>query len=158
VDREPGLDFPRVLQEALEEVVGHVVDDVLGGLLVLRSVSGQEVGKGVAAAAAVPGRELDEAVAVAVAGLLVDDVLVVDAALEGVRSQDLGQVALARELALGGVEDGVEPAGVVEQRAVVAPAAGVDRRDLVVALAENALIGIAEGLARDLAPIVDRVR
>ena len=74
------------------------------------------------------------------------------------RPQTLVRLFWRRDLPLRREEDRVEPAGVEVHRSVVAPAARVRRGDLVVRVAEDALVRVAEGLAGDGVAVVDLVR
>ena len=78
-------------------------------------------------------------------------------AFSGVVPPHLGHVLLDAPLPLRREQHGVEASVVCIDRPVVAEEAGVDRRDLVVALPEDTPVGIAHGLAGDGARVVDHV-
>src|SRR5262249_62435632 len=120
--------------EALVLVEADVVERVLRLLLVVLHLPQQDVREGVARGVDPAGRVDDEAVAEAAARLRIADVLEVDAGLEGMGPRDLGHVVQGGDLPGGGVEHGVEPAGIEIEGPGAVPAVGEERWDLVWAL------------------------
>src|ERR1041384_5325106 len=132
--------LPAVLPKEVQLVVGLVVQHVLVGFLILSGKTRQQVGVGIAGAAADPSRLNEHAVAVVVARLLVDYIFVVAAKLHGVGAPDLRNGVAKRGEPLLGVQalaaTFLETAG-IKQRAHFASPPG-DRWNLVYAVVKDA--------------------
>src|SRR5262245_65299329 len=117
VERQLARRLPTVRGIELEGVEAYVVQHVLGRLLVVVETTEQDVGQRVAAAVIAPVGEDRQAVRVTVARLVVDDVLVESAELQGVSALHLRQVVGEIDQMFGRKEDRVEAARVQQRRA-----------------------------------------
>ena len=154
LERQPVLRLPAVLRVHLEDVVGHVADDVRRLLAVFREGSGQQIREVVAARSGCPVAEDQSSVRVAVPRLAVVHPFVIRTRLHRVRPGDLRDALRARDQPLLGEEHRIEAARVVKRRSV---SPRRHRRDLIEPALVNPTVCIPECGTGDPAWIAELV-
>src|SRR3954451_3374526 len=118
LERQPVLRLPAILRVHLEDVVGHVADDVRRLLAIFREGSGEKIREVVAARSGCPIAEDQSSVRVAVPGLAIVHPFVIRTRLHRVRPGDLRDALRTRDQPLLGEEHRIEAARVVKRTSI----------------------------------------
>src|SRR5438876_3866058 len=105
------LHFPTVLEKPLGDVVGFIIDEILGLLVVLRQMPQQQVGVIVSRSEAPPTGWNQHAIGKTAVGLFVDDVFVEEPGFQRMGPPYFGHVVAEADEVLGSEERGVKSAG-----------------------------------------------